>query len=372
MNNKEIEILLEQKKDQQTPLEILDLSVRSYNCLCRAGIDTVEKLIKISEKELFEVRNLGRNGFEEVVKKIKEISPPIEILNLSVKSSGQLIEMGINTVEKFLKISSEQLIKIKTIDINCYEEIINKIKEIKGIKKDQQTPLEILDLSVRSYNCLRRAGIDTVEKLIKISEKELFEVRNLGRNGFEEVVKKIKEIKEHQQTPLEILDLSVKSSAQLIEMGINTVEKFLKISSEQLIKIKTIDINCYEEIINKIKEIKGIKEHQQTPLEILDLSVRSYNCLCRAGIDTVEKLIQRSEKELFEVRNLGRNGFEEVVRIKNNIIQKLEIENSKNEVGQLKSETTLKIEKLILYKKILESQLEQLSEESKNNGQNKK
>jgi len=114
------------------------------------------------------------------------------------------------------------------------------------------------------------------------------------------------------------------------------------------------------------------KKDQQTPLEILDLSVRSYNCLCRAGIDTVEKLIQRSEKELFEVRNLGRNGFEEVVRIKNNIIQKLEIENSKNEVGQLKSETTLKIEKLILYKKILESQLEQLSEESKNNGQNKK
>lgn len=127
------------------------------------------------------------------------------------------------------------------------------------------------------------------------------------------------------------------------------------------------------EILSEQK--KQIIEDEQTPLKILDLSVRSNNCLFRAGINTVEKLIAMSEDELMEVKNLGRKGFEEVVRIKNNIIQNLEIENSKNEVGQLKSETTLKKEKLLLYKKILESRLEQVAEELKNienNGQSKK
>ena len=124
-----------------------------------------------------------------------------------------------------------------------------------------------------------------------------------------------------------------------------------------------------------LKQTKQIIGDEQTPLNTLDLSVRSYNCLLRAGINTVEKLIAMSEDELMEVRNLGRRGFEEVVIIKNNIIQKLEIENSNNEVGQLKSETTIKKEKLMLYKKILELRLEQVTEELKNienTGQSKK
>ena len=51
--------------------------------------------------------------------------------------------------------------------------------------------IEELDLSVRSYNCLKRAGINTVEDLINNSEEDMMKVRNLGRKSLEEVINKL-------------------------------------------------------------------------------------------------------------------------------------------------------------------------------------
>ena len=51
-----------------------------------------------------------------------------------------------------------------------------------------------MDLSVRSFNCLKRAGINTVEDLISKSEEEMMKVRNLGRKSLEEVLAKLKEL----------------------------------------------------------------------------------------------------------------------------------------------------------------------------------
>ena len=51
--------------------------------------------------------------------------------------------------------------------------------------------IEELDLSVRSFNCLKRAGINTVEDLINKSEEDMMKVRNLGRKSLEEVVQKM-------------------------------------------------------------------------------------------------------------------------------------------------------------------------------------
>ena len=51
--------------------------------------------------------------------------------------------------------------------------------------------IEELDLSVRSFNCLKRAGINTVEDLIGKSEDDMMKVRNLGRKSLDEVVAKL-------------------------------------------------------------------------------------------------------------------------------------------------------------------------------------
>jgi DNA-directed RNA polymerase subunit alpha len=51
--------------------------------------------------------------------------------------------------------------------------------------------IEELDLSVRSFNCLKRANIDTVEDLISKTEEDMMKVRNLGRKSLEEVINKL-------------------------------------------------------------------------------------------------------------------------------------------------------------------------------------
>ena len=54
--------------------------------------------------------------------------------------------------------------------------------------------IEELDLSVRSFNCLKRAGINTVEDLINKSEEDMMKVRNLGRKSLDEVVAKLESL----------------------------------------------------------------------------------------------------------------------------------------------------------------------------------
>ena len=84
-NAKNTEILVEKeegKKEKvlEMSIEELDLSVRSYNCLKRAGINTVEDLACKTEEEMMKVRNLGKKSLEEVLNKIAE-------LGLSLKPS---------------------------------------------------------------------------------------------------------------------------------------------------------------------------------------------------------------------------------------------------------------------------------------------
>ena len=61
----------------------------------------------------------------------------------------------------------------------------------KGKEKALEMTIEELDLSVRSFNCLKRAGINTVGDLINKSEDDMMKVRNLGRKSLEEVMAKL-------------------------------------------------------------------------------------------------------------------------------------------------------------------------------------
>ena len=61
-------------------------------------------------------------------------------------------------------------------------------------KSDHQMAIEDLDLSVRSYNCLKRAGIQTVDELTQKTEEEMMRVRNLGKKSLKEVKEKLIEL----------------------------------------------------------------------------------------------------------------------------------------------------------------------------------
>jgi DNA-directed RNA polymerase subunit alpha len=81
----DVEIMVEKEEDKkekvlEMTIEELDLSVRSYNCLKRAGINTVQELTQKTEEEMMKVRNLGKKSLEEVQQKLA-------VLNLSLKQN---------------------------------------------------------------------------------------------------------------------------------------------------------------------------------------------------------------------------------------------------------------------------------------------
>ena len=61
-------------------------------------------------------------------------------------------------------------------------------------KGKEETTIEDLDLSVRSYNCLKRWGIHTLKDLTSMTRDDMMKVRNLGRKSLKEVESKLKEI----------------------------------------------------------------------------------------------------------------------------------------------------------------------------------
>jgi DNA-directed RNA polymerase subunit alpha len=71
----QVEIMVEKEEDEkekvlEMTIEELDLTVRSFNCLKRAGINTVEELVQRSEEDMMKVRNLGRKSLLEVQQKL--------------------------------------------------------------------------------------------------------------------------------------------------------------------------------------------------------------------------------------------------------------------------------------------------------------
>lgn len=89
------------------------------------------------------------------------------------------------------KVLTEHLNLFVNLSDRGYNTEIMVEKDDKGKEKVLEMTIEELDLSVRSFNCLKRAGINTVEDLISKSEEDMMKVRNLGRKSLEEVVFKL-------------------------------------------------------------------------------------------------------------------------------------------------------------------------------------
>lgn len=89
------------------------------------------------------------------------------------------------------RIMTEHLNLFVTLSQEAMDAEIMVEKDDKGKEKTLEMTIEELDLSVRSFNCLKRAGINTVEDLINKSEDEMMKVRNLGRKSLEEVMAKL-------------------------------------------------------------------------------------------------------------------------------------------------------------------------------------
>lgn len=138
---------------------------------------------------------------------IDSIYTPVLKVNYTVDNTrvGQITDYDKLTIDVWTDgtISAKEAVsfaaKILTEHLNLFVELSDEVSntEIMVVKDDTsmgkvlEMTIEELDLSVRSFNCLKRAGINTVEDLINKTEDDMMKVRNLGRKSLDEVVAKL-------------------------------------------------------------------------------------------------------------------------------------------------------------------------------------
>ncbi|MCI5937276.1 MAG: DNA-directed RNA polymerase subunit alpha [Eubacterium sp.] len=141
---------------------------------------------------------------------IDSIYTPIERVNIKVENTrvGQITDYDKLTIEVSTNgtLEPDEAIslaaKVMSEHLNSFIDLSEKAKMAEVIveKEENETQkaldmsIDELELSVRSYNCLKRAGINTVEELTNKTPDDMMKVRNLGRKSLDEVLAKLKEL----------------------------------------------------------------------------------------------------------------------------------------------------------------------------------
>ena len=141
---------------------------------------------------------------------IDSIFTPVERVNIKVENTrvGQITDYDKLTLDVFTDGTIEPsdavslAAKVLSDHLRSFIDLSDKSSRIQVIAAEEENSkdkvlemnLDELELSVRSYNCLKRAGINTVEELCNRTSEDMMKVRNLGRKSLEEVLSKLKEL----------------------------------------------------------------------------------------------------------------------------------------------------------------------------------
>lgn len=141
---------------------------------------------------------------------VDSIYTPVERVNLSIENTrvGQITDYDKLTLDVYTngtlepdeavslaaKVLSEHLSLFIDLSEAAQQADVMIEKEDNAKEKVLEMNIDELELSVRSYNCLKRAGINTVEELTNKTSEDMMKVRNLGRKSLEEVLAKLNEL----------------------------------------------------------------------------------------------------------------------------------------------------------------------------------
>lgn len=147
----------------------------------KVGVIAIDSLYSPIERVSYEVES-ARVGQNENYDK----------LIMNVYTNGSI------TPEEAMALSGRILIEHFNIvtDLNSISDVSGLMaeKKVDTITKTLETPIEEIEFSVRAYNCLKRANINTVQDLISKKETEVTKIRNLGKKSLKEVIDKVKEM----------------------------------------------------------------------------------------------------------------------------------------------------------------------------------
>lgn len=228
------------------------------------------------------VKKLSRISYKRVRKiDIKEINKntSIFLLGLSQKARECLEEAGLVSVEDIINIDEGKVEDLKQIDSNAIGEILSMVQKLKEIleenQKSENMRIEELNFSMRTYNALKRNGINTVQELIDTPAEKISTIPNIGGMCLNEI------------------------NAVLRKKGLKFKDKN-----------NVPDKNTQLEIQNKkADEIK---------LEEVGLQFKYYRRLRLGGIETLHQLLDKTDEELLSINGLGKTALKE---IKNELVK---------------------------------------------------
>jgi len=222
----------------------------------------------------------------------------LNIKNLAVKLHSE----GPKLV--YIEAEGEREVTAGDIKADADVEILNPDLHIATLNEDAKLYMEITLNSGRGYVPAEKnkvpgqpIGLIPIDSIYTPVSKVNYNVENT----------RVGQVTDYDKLTLELWTNGTIKPDEAISLG-------AKILSEHLnLFIDLSDNAKHAEIMVEKEETKKEKVLEMT-IEELDLSVRSYNCLKRAGINTVEDLISRTEADMMKVRNLGRKSLEEVIQ----------------------------------------------------------
>ena len=183
-------------------------------------------------------------------------------------------------------------------------EILNPELHIASLDSDADVHMEITCDKGRGYVSAEKnkqemqpvIGVIAVDSIFSPVLKVNYTVENT----------RVGQITDYDKLTLEVWTDGTISSKEAVSLG-------AKILNDHLSLFGDLSDEAFETEIMVEKSKNGKEKVLEMTIEELDLSVRSFNCLKRAGINTVEDLIGKSEDDMMKVRNLGRKSLDEVV-----------------------------------------------------------
>ncbi len=207
---------------------------------------------------------------------------------------------------KVLKIQAEGPCEVKGSDIICPPEveIISKDLHIATLDEDSKLNMEIYVNKGRGYisaeenkNDSMPIGVLPVDSIYTPIEKVSYHVENT----------RVGQRSDFDKLTLEVMTNGSINPQEGISLAAKVLDEHLKLFIDLTEHVGNVEIMVEKEEDKKEKVL-------EMTIEELDLSVRSYNCLKRAGINTVEELANKSEEDMMKVRNLGKKSLEEVIQ----------------------------------------------------------
>ena len=204
-----------------------------------------------------------------------------------------------------LSVSTEGVVKASDIEVDSDVEIINKDQEIATVSKGGKLDIEMIIGNGRGY-------VPSTEN------KKYVENNKLGYIPIDALYSPIENIS-YEVEPARVgqNDNYDKLVMQVYTNGSIRPEEAMALGAQILIEHFNIvtnlsDISDMTGIMSAKQEDSKIKK-LETPIDDLDFSVRAYNCLKRANINTLGDLTEKSELEMMKIRNLGKKSLKEVM-----------------------------------------------------------